>query len=292
MKPDKRSPDAADPAQVALAAALEMSHDVKAKVEACADELASANEVVKAKIADGVAMLAADEALADSEAVEAQVQECAADLQLVTESLAQGVDDHQQVEAALTKSQEALAKSEAALASSQEQERAATWRSLHDQLTDLPNRALFDDRLEHGIAIAQRHGWTLAVMFFDLDRFKAINDAHGHATGDIVLKAVAGRLLKHARDEDTVCRNGGDEFLYLLMNPQGLDNVKRIAGLVAEGIALPIEVGELHLVLTLSIGIAIYPEHGTSGEQLIRNADAAMYRAKGNGTRFGVFGER
>lgn len=289
MKPDTPSPDAADPAAVALAAALELSHEVKAKVEACADELASTNEAVKARIADGATTLAADVALADSEAVEAQVQECAVDLQQVTEALAQGVDDHQQVEAALTQSQEALATSEAALVSSREQERAATWRSLHDPLTDLPNRTLFDDRLEHGIAIAQRHGWTLAVMFFDLDRFKSINDVHGHATGDIALKAVADRLSKHARDEDTVCRNGGDEFLYLLMNPQGRDNIKRIAGLVAEGIALPIEIGPLRLVLTLSIGIAIYPEHGTSGEQLIRNADAAMYVAKARGTRFEVF---
>ncbi len=87
-------------------------------------------------------------------------------------------------------------------------------RTLHDSTTGLPNRDLFDDRLTHAIALAKRHTWVLAVMFLDLDRFKYINDTHGHAVGDAVLKEVAKRLLRHARDEDTVCRNGGDEFLY------------------------------------------------------------------------------
>jgi diguanylate cyclase (GGDEF)-like protein len=153
-------------------------------------------------------------------------------------------------------------------------------RTLHDSTTGLPNRDLFDDRLTHAIALAKRHTWMLAVMFLDLDRFKCVNDTHGHAVGDGVLKEVAKRLLQHTRGEDTVCRNGGDEFLYLLMNPQGSENIDRIAGALLKSIGQPIDMGDLQLVVKASIGIAVYPENGTTGEQLIRNADTAMYRAK------------
>jgi two-component system cell cycle response regulator len=153
-------------------------------------------------------------------------------------------------------------------------------KALYDSMTGLPNRGLFDDRLAHAIALATRHAWTLAVMFLDLDRFKCINDTHGHAVGDRVLKEVAKRLLQHARDEDTVCRNGGDEFLYVLMNPQGGENIQRIAEALVQTIGQPIDMGELQPAIKASIGIAIYPDDGTTGEQLIRNADAAMYRAK------------
>ncbi len=117
-------------------------------------------------------------------------------------------------------------------------------------------------------------------MFLDLDHFKAVNDVHGHAAGDIVLKEIAKRLAQNARDEDTVCRNGGDEFLYLLMNPQGRDNVERIAAAVIENVARTIHVGEKQLTVRPSIGIAIYPQGGVDGRALIQNADAAMYHAK------------
>jgi two-component system, cell cycle response regulator len=153
-------------------------------------------------------------------------------------------------------------------------------RTLHDVVTGLPNRTLFNDRLKHAIALAKRHTWTLAVMFLDLERFKCINDAHGHAVGDEVLKGVAKRLLQHARDEDTVCRSGGDEFLYLLMNPEGSENIERIAGSLLKAIGQPIDVGDLQLVINASLGIAVYPCDGTSEAQLIGNAYSAMYRAK------------
>jgi diguanylate cyclase (GGDEF)-like protein len=153
-------------------------------------------------------------------------------------------------------------------------------RTLHDSTTGLPNRDLFDDRLTHAIALAKRHTWTLAVMFLDLDRFKFINDTYGHAVGDGVLKEIAKRLLQHTREEDTVCRNGGDEFLYLLMNPQGSKNIEQIAATLLKNIGQPIDMGDLQPVVKASIGIAVYPDNGTIGEQLIRNADTAMYRAK------------
>jgi two-component system, cell cycle response regulator len=153
-------------------------------------------------------------------------------------------------------------------------------RVLHDATTGLPNRDLFDDRLTHAIALARRHAWTLAVMFLDLDRFKQINDTHGHAVGDAVLKEVAKRFVQHTREEDTVCRNGGDEFLYLAMNPQGSANIERIAGKLMAVIGQPVDLGDLQVAVKTSVGIAVYPGNGTSGEQLIRNADTAMYRAK------------
>jgi diguanylate cyclase (GGDEF)-like protein len=153
-------------------------------------------------------------------------------------------------------------------------------RALHDSLTGLPNRELFDDRLAHAIALADRHDWTLAVMFLDLDQFKSLNDAHGHTAGDAALKAIAQRLMLYVRDEDTVCRNGGDEFLYLLMNPRGKKNVEHIADSVLRTIAQPVLIADRELTIKASIGIAVYPEHGTRGEQLIARADAAMYLAK------------
>ena len=282
------SPPAAGPpaftAPTALEAALDQSHEVKAKVEACAEDLASTNDSVKVRIAEGQTMLPATQSLKDSTAVELTVKECADDLQLVTDNLAQSVDEVKAVTRALRRSHDALAQSDAALAAALEAERAASRRAMKDQKTDLPNRSLFDDRLAQAIAGAERHGWTLAVMFLDLDRFKTVNDTHGHAAGDSVLQAVAERLLSHARDEDTVCRNGGDEFLYLLIDPAGRDNVARIAGLVRAAIAHPIELGALRLETMPSIGIALYPEHGTSGDVLVAKADAAMYRAKELGT--------
>lgn len=268
----------------ALELALQQSHEVKAKVEACADDLAAVNSDVKQKIAEGHIMLPAHAALEDGESVEATVQECAADLAEVTDTLAQGIDDLKRVEATLARTRLALAETSTALSAALVDERAATHRAMHDSATGLPNRGLFDDRLAHGISLAARHDWTLAVMFLDLDRFKSINDDHGHAAGDIVLKEVAGRVSRFARDEDTFCRNGGDEFLYLLVNPKGRDSIERMAADVLDNIARPIDIGGgVEIVINSSIGIARYPKDGTTGDQLIANADIAMYRAKKRG---------
>jgi two-component system cell cycle response regulator len=153
-------------------------------------------------------------------------------------------------------------------------------RALYDSKTGLPNRDLFDDRLSHAIVQAKRRAWTLAVMFLDLTRFKCVNDAHGHAIGDRVLKEVGRRLLRNTRGEDTVCRNGGDEFLCLLIDPQGTANIERIAAGLLKSIGEPMDMGNLRPVVNASIGIAVYPENGTTGEELICNADTAMYLAK------------
>jgi len=158
-------------------------------------------------------------------------------------------------------------------------------------MTGLANRNLFDDRLSSAISLARRHDWMLAVMFLDLDGFKKINDTHGHATGDAVLKEVARRLSLRSRDEDTVCRNGGDEFLYLLVDPQGRENIERIVRMICANIAQPMAIGGLQLAVAASMGVAVYPPDGATGDELIRNADTAMYRAKKNGRGAVFFGD-
>ena len=276
------------PAPVALEQALEQSHDVKAKVEACAENLALANDRTKRTMATGATTLPAKQTLANNEAVEIKVQECADDLDSVTKTLAQGIDELKLVEVALASSRTALAETSLSLASALAGEERANRKALHDHTTGLPNRALFDDRLAQALALAERQDWTVAVMFLDLDHFKGVNDVHGHAAGDVVLKEVAKRLALDARDEDTVCRNGGDEFLYLLMNPQGRNNVERIAAAVIENVARTIRVGDKQLTVRPSIGIAIYPKGGGTADALIQNADAAMYRAKKIGAGYAV----
>lgn len=279
----------ADITPAALARALEQSHDVKDKAEAVAQDLASKNDEVKKEISRGATVLPAARTLENSEHVEAKVQECADDLVGVTDTLAQGIADIKQVEIALARARTTLADTERALTMARAEERRATQRALHDSATGLPNRALFDDRLAHGISLAKRHDWTLAVMFLDLDRFKSINDDHGHAAGDIVLRQVAVRLALHARDEDTVCRNGGDEFLYLLMNPKTRADVERMAGVVLKNLARPIDFAGRALSVRSSIGIAIYPDDGVTGDELIRHADDAMYRAKRGSSGYVMF---
>ncbi len=265
---------------VPLERALEQNQVVEEKVEAAAEDLASANDIVKKDIAEGVTTLSAPKALANSERVESKVLECVDDLHKVNETLSQGIDDLKRIETALVQSRKALADTEVALAKAQEEEKKAQMRATHDSTTGLPTRDLFDDRLTHAISLAQRHAWTLAVMFLDLDRFKSINDTHGHAVGDGVLKEIGKRLLRRCRDEDTVCRNGGDEFLYLLINPQGKGNIEGIAGAVLNDIAQPMDIGALKIVAKASIGVAVYPDDGSTAELLIGNADTAMYRAK------------
>jgi diguanylate cyclase (GGDEF)-like protein/PAS domain S-box-containing protein len=153
----------------------------------------------------------------------------------------------------------------------------------HDFLTDLPNRVLFLDRLQLALATARRQGTRLAVMFIDLDRFKQINDGHGHQVGDLVLKEVAQRLVHCVRTVDTVSRLGGDEFVVLLTGIGGVDQAAHVASTVMESVAQAIEVDGQSLSLSVSIGIAMFPGDGGNVETLLKNADVAMYHAKQSG---------
>jgi diguanylate cyclase (GGDEF)-like protein len=165
-----------------------------------------------------------------------------------------------------------------------EQEEAARHAAFHDPLTGLPNRVLFNDRLEHGLARARRHGWTLAVMFVDLDDFKNINDSYGHDVGDGVLQTIAGRLKENTRGDDTVSRHGGDEFLYLLMEVRDEQDIKLIAEKIIKSIKAPCEISVGDLTVTpsinASIGISIFPADGSSADALVKSADKTMYQAK------------
>lgn len=153
----------------------------------------------------------------------------------------------------------------------------------YDSLTDLPNRALFNDRLTHAIALAHRRFEKLAVMFLDVDGFKRINDSLGHAVGDQFLKSVAQRLLECVRTSDTVSRQGGDEFVILLADVTQPTDVKRIAKKILDALRIPHRVGDQDIHLTGSIGIATYPKDGLDADTLVKNADIAMYQAKNKG---------
>ena len=259
---------------------MEANKDVKVRVEDAASDLASVGALLENRVAQGNPEVAAQDALKVSKEVENRVKECADDLDTVNATLAQGLADLADTERALAAAQEALAHTATALVSSQEGERAARLEASRDPATGMPNRASFNSRLTHDIAVAARHGLTLAVMFFDLDKFKTINDTHGHAAGDEVLKHISARLLKHCRLEDTVCRTGGDEFLYALVDPKSRANIERIVSGLATSLARPVEFEGVKIVVRPSIGISLYPEQGRSAEELIRHADAAMYMAK------------
>jgi diguanylate cyclase (GGDEF)-like protein len=154
-------------------------------------------------------------------------------------------------------------------------------RAEHDPLTQLPNRVLLLDRFDQAIAGAKRHGSRLALLFIDLDDFKQINDAHGHGTGDQVLRLVAKRLTSSVREADTVSRHGGDEFLILLPEISQPSDAALIAEKVLTALGAPAIVGDHIFLLSASVGVSTYPEDGFTGEELIERADGAMYRAKG-----------
>ncbi len=163
----------------------------------------------------------------------------------------------------------------------------------HDALTGLPNRRLLEDRLTQALALSQRNRRQTAVMFVDLDRFKAINDSLGHAVGDVVLKEVARRLVGQLREVDTVCRVGGDEFVVVLPETRRSSDVAGVAAKIIETLSQPVHAAERELTVTPSIGIAVFPEDGRDADMLIRNADAAMYHAKESGrARYQFFTEQ
>jgi len=160
--------------------------------------------------------------------------------------------------------------------------------ALHDTLTDLPNRALFNDRLQYSIARAMRDKQQFAVLLMDLDRFKEINDVQGHLIGDRVLREVAHRLSATLENLGTVARLGGDEFAIILHNVNR-ESCCLIAATIQIALAPPINTDQASLNVGSSLGIALYPEHGEDDITLLRNADVAMYQAKQAGIGFVMF---
>jgi diguanylate cyclase (GGDEF)-like protein len=155
----------------------------------------------------------------------------------------------------------------------------------HDALTDLPNRVLFHDRLDHALKHARDE--KLAVLCLDIDHFKDVNDTLGHPVGDLLLQAVAERLRRSIRESDTVARLGGDEFAVVQVGASQPTDATRLATRLIEAINAPYDLDGHHVVVGMSIGIAIPPDDGTDPHQLLKNADMALYRAKSDGR--GVF---
>ncbi|GAA3912463.1 sensor domain-containing protein [Litoribacillus peritrichatus] len=153
----------------------------------------------------------------------------------------------------------------------------------HDTLTGLPNRLLYNDRLHHAITRASRENYKLAVLLLDLDRFKNINDSLGHEIGDQFLKCIANRANECIRQSDTFARLGGDEFVVLLEDTPDIHDVVLVAKKLLKAISKPVQVENHNLHSTASIGISLFPDNGTHGDELLRCADSAMYQVKEKG---------
>ncbi len=164
------------------------------------------------------------------------------------------------------------------------------YQAQHDSLTGLPNRVLFEDRLQQALAMARRQGWLVAVLFVDLDRFKQINDTLGHPVGDLLLQQVARRLENCIRRTDTLARMGGDEFTLLLTELRDQQYSLMVAQKLLDALKAPFHLDGYELFVTASVGISVYPRDGRDAATLQRNADSAMYRAKNQGkNNFQVF---
>jgi diguanylate cyclase (GGDEF)-like protein len=163
-----------------------------------------------------------------------------------------------------------------------QEQQAILHQATHDALTGLANRTLLVDRLEQALAMAQRYGYMVALMFMDLDGFKAVNDNFGHDIGDKLLIAVSRRLEGFLRKTDTICRQGGDEFILMLPQAPDLETLMALAQRIQAELRLPFTGlhGTVVLRISVSIGIARWPEHGSDIDALMQAADQAMYRSK------------
>jgi diguanylate cyclase len=255
---------------------LGQSEHIHELIKQSAEELSSVNTGIKHELANSDPLLGVKNARERNELVSRKLQDAAERLATVNQALQIEIRDRTMVDHQL--------------AAAVEQEERSRNAALHDPLTGLANRVLFKDRLEHGIAQAKRHRWILAVMFVDLDNFKSVNDTYGHQAGDAVLQTVAMRLEHNTRNEDTVSRYGGDEFLYLLTPLDEQKDIAMIAAKILKAIQAPCEVrvGDVivNLCLQASIGISVFPKDGATAAALIKRADEVMYAAKENKSGF------
>ena len=249
-----------------LSKTLTHSEQIKDVVVECAEELSSVNIALEQELADQEQPAGVEKALEISGEIEIKVQDAAEQLAAVNIALEDEIEERERLEHQLV--------------SVKAQEESARHAAFHDPLTGLPNRVLFNDRLEHGLTQANRHGWNLAVMFVDLDEFKSINDQYGHDAGDTVLQTISQRLKETTRVDDTVSRHGGDEFLYLLMEIHNIRDATLAAKKIIKAIQKPCNIGTRDLLVRASIGISMFPKHGKTANDLIKSADKAMYQAK------------
>jgi diguanylate cyclase (GGDEF)-like protein len=255
-----------------LAKLIAQSDHIDALIKQSSENLRSVNADIKHALANSDPRPGVKSAFDKNEAVAGQLQDASEKLTEMTQALRIEIMDRVMVDHQL--------------AAAVEQEEGSRSAALHDRLTALPNRVLFEDRLEHGISQAKRHQWILAVMFLDLNKFKSINDTYGHQAGDAVLQAVALRLKQATRNEDTISRFGGDEFLCVLTHFHEQNEIAMIAAKILKAIQEPcdLQVGDVlvNLCLEAAIGISMFPKNGASAAALIKSADEAMYLAKEN----------
>ena len=202
---------------------------------------------------------------------------CIADIEHLRAAVGRELGHRRQLEHDIRDLQGRLSRLQAELSGSRASEIEARREALHDSLTRLPNATQFRARLDE---LAQAGTQPIAVLFVDLDRFKSINDDHGHDVGDDVLRVVAGRLSGGIRAGDMASRLGGDEFACMLGGVASLQHLHRLVRKLAARLASPLTIGRLVLNVRASIGVAVFPEDGNRSETLLRNADIAMYVAK------------
>lgn len=220
----------------------------------------------------------------------AVVLECAAELRHLRATMTTEVGHRRLLERTVDALQCELAGVRAELAGTKAAERVARHQALHDGLTLLPNAEYLRTRVDSALVRVRQHEQPVAMLFLDLDGFKAINDTHGHATGD-VLRIVAARLVGGIRAEDVVSRVGGDEFACLLVGVQSRAQLSRLVCQMFDSVASPLTIGTIGLSVSASIGIAMSPADGTTSVALMKNADAAMYRAKRQKRGYAFFDE-
>lgn len=264
--------------KASLGHVLKKNEKIKQTVKKAASELTLVNEVL---MQENVPVQILKQALTQNEDVEQKVVKAADDLKRVNIQLNEEVADRIAIESELANTKTDLADVRDDLSKAQVKTEEAQQIALRDPLTGLPNRASFEQGLDHGLSQAKRHGWGLAVLFIDIDKFKNINDSYGHDLGDQVLLMVANRLKSFIRDEDIVSRWGGDEFVCLLFEVKQEADVTRLAEKMINRIAEACEFDGTILSIRVSIGIAIYPADGDTADVLFKNADTAMYKAKG-----------
>ncbi|MGA6104942.1 diguanylate cyclase domain-containing protein [Pseudomonas solani] len=200
-----------------------------------------------------------------------------------------------QMQASADELQAAVANRTAELAAANlrlcEREQELEHAAFHDALTDLPNRRYLIERAETALANAGRRGETVALMLIDLDHFKPINDKYGHDAGDAMLRTIGQRLREHVRGGDSVARLGGDEFAVLICGPDSEPHAREIAERLLAELAEPVLYGTQRLTVTISIGVALYPQHARQFAGLYKTADQAMYKVKEKGrSGFAIFG--
>ncbi|MBD2178603.1 diguanylate cyclase [Pseudanabaena sp. FACHB-1998] len=271
--------------------ALDQNEEIKENVQQAAGQLSTVNAVLKndEKIIPPFPTI--EEVIAQNEEAERKVVKAAEDLHQVNTTLTKQVADRIRIESELKQTQKDLFELRTDLSKSQAKEKDALHIALHDSLTGLPNRLLLEQRLDHGLTQSRRHGWKLALMFIDLDKFKNINDSYGHDIGDKVLITVAKRLQDFVRGEDIVSRWGGDEFICILLDVKLEDEVINLAKRMIARISEDCDFDGIIVSISATIGIAICPQDGETAEILFKQVDRAMYRSKGTDQSVMLFNE-